>query len=281
MRDNPSRAVTQAHGSSALAQTCERKDLCAVAYPRLHSVQHTQDFHFFDATLLLVLSGGLEIRAGEKSDSVNNAAGLCKVDPGFVADLSKIPAADGPFRSIYLTISPCAITHFHQRYPEMSVTGRTSPQIDMVSTDENLLTAFHQLITDLELDRLSDFRLELRVFDLLLALAERGRGFVAQQNGMGERLKAILRDAPEARWTAHSAGHALAMSEATLRRRLAEEGLRFDRLLLDIRMHHALMLLQTTSWNLLHIADACGYRSQARFSERFKARFGVSPAQVR
>lgn len=268
-------------GSLPVAQSCARKDLCAVAYPALHGVQRTQDFHFFDATLLLVLAGELHIHAGESRHRVNSTAGFCRADPGLTADLSKFPAAGGQFRSIYLTLSASVVSRFYQRYPEMSATARQPPQIDMLPADEELLAAFHALLTALESHRLSDARLEIRVFDLLLALFERGSGFSVQQNGISNRLQAILRDAPEARWTARTAGQALAMSEATLRRRLAQEGIRFDRVLLDIRMHHALMLLQTTPWNLLQIADACGYRSQARFSERFKARFGVSPAQIR
>jgi AraC-like DNA-binding protein len=49
----------------------------------------------------------------------------------------------------------------------------------------------------------------------------------------------------------------------------------------DIRMHHAMTLLQTTRWSLSQIADACGYRASSRFSLRFKQRFGCSPADIR
>ncbi|WP_236942666.1 helix-turn-helix transcriptional regulator [Ewingella americana] len=71
------------------------------------------------------------------------------------------------------------------------------------------------------------------------------------------------------------------MSEATLRRRLVEEQTSFRTLLQDIRMHHAMTLLQTTRWSLSQIADACGYRASSRFSLRFKQRFGCSPADIR
>lgn len=71
------------------------------------------------------------------------------------------------------------------------------------------------------------------------------------------------------------------MSETTPRWRLAQEHVRVDALLGDIRMHHALMLVQTTSWSVPHIAQACGYQSRARFAERFRARFGYLPSTVR
>ncbi|WP_233986864.1 helix-turn-helix transcriptional regulator [Pectobacterium versatile] len=71
------------------------------------------------------------------------------------------------------------------------------------------------------------------------------------------------------------------MSEATLRRRLSAEQTRFEVLLLETRMQHAMMLVQTTSWSMQRLAEACGYKSSARFSERFKNRFGCSPTKIR
>ncbi|ANM77692.1 helix-turn-helix domain protein [Serratia marcescens] len=71
------------------------------------------------------------------------------------------------------------------------------------------------------------------------------------------------------------------MSPATLRRRLAAEQTRFEDLLIDVRMHHAMMLLQTTRWDMTRIAEACGYKSRSRFSERFQKRFGYAPSAIR
>ncbi|WP_244879998.1 helix-turn-helix domain-containing protein [Pectobacterium betavasculorum] len=68
---------------------------------------------------------------------------------------------------------------------------------------------------------------------------------------------------------------------ATLRRRLSAEQTRFDVLLLETRMQHAMMLVQTTSWSMQRLAEACGYKSSARFSEQFKNRFGCSPTKIR
>jgi transcriptional regulator GlxA family with amidase domain len=46
-------------------------------------------------------------------------------------------------------------------------------------------------------------------------------------------------------------------------------------------MHHAMALLQTTGWSVPQVAAACGYMAPARFSSRFRERFGCSPSQVR
>ncbi len=263
-----------------LARSYERKDLFAVAWPRLKSIQHTQAFHFFDTTFLLILSGELHINAAGSCYTLNSSSGLCMVDAGLRADLSKFPVHQGLFQSIFLTLSPAVIARFQRHYPAAAASSKPASPIRTLATDADLRSALDNLLASIERESLSDTRLELRIFDFMLALTERGMRFITQ-HGTGARLRTLLRDAPDQHWTARSAGTALAMSEATLRRRLSEEGIRFEHVLLDIRMHHALMLLQTTAWSIPQIADACGYRSQARFSERFRDRFGISPARVR
>jgi AraC-like DNA-binding protein len=71
------------------------------------------------------------------------------------------------------------------------------------------------------------------------------------------------------------------MSEATFRRRLAEQGQCFNSILIDVRMMTALVLLQVTDCPISEVAYQVGYESASRFSVRFKKRFGFSPMAVR
>jgi len=82
-------------------------------------------------------------------------------------------------------------------------------------------------------------------------------------------------------WTATSVAGQLALSEATLRRRLAEESTSFSELLVDTRMATALTLLQATTHPVSEIALSVGYESSSRFAVRFRQRFGFSPTTVR
>ena len=66
-----------------------------------------------------------------------------------------------------------------------------------------------------------------------------------------------------------------------MRRRLAEEGASFFELLSDVRMSHALTLLQVTDLPVIQIAYEVGYKSQSRFALRFRRRFGFAPLAVR
>lgn len=42
-----------------------------------------------------------------------------------------------------------------------------------------------------------------------------------------------------------------------------------------------LTLVQETRMTICQVADAVGYRSQSRFTDRFKERFGVTPTALR
>ncbi|MGU7782250.1 helix-turn-helix domain-containing protein [Burkholderia sp. PU8-34] len=55
----------------------------------------------------------------------------------------------------------------------------------------------------------------------------------------------------------------------------------FEDLLIDVRMHHAMMLVQTTTWGIARVAEASGYKSRAHFTERFQECFGYLPSTVR
>jgi AraC-like DNA-binding protein len=86
---------------------------------------------------------------------------------------------------------------------------------------------------------------------------------------------------PARDWSAGEVCRRLGIGESTLRRRLNEEGVGFRQLLEESRMAAALALLQETFWPVGQVAEAVGYRSHSRFSERFKRRFGLSPLELK
>lgn len=73
----------------------------------------------------------------------------------------------------------------------------------------------------------------------------------------------------------------LAMSESTLRRKLKAEGTSVQEIKDQARFGLGLHLLQTTHYPIVLIAEKCGYKSQSRFTDRFKGRFGLTPSELR
>ncbi len=245
--------------------------------------QHTPRFLFHDATVLLVVAGRLYLDDAVSPLSVDAQTSLLLVEPGTCADLLKTPG--GPekrFCSIFLTLSANLLEAFHRDHSPPPPNDGNQVSCRQAWLDDDLESTFRRVIESVEAKPVSDERLQYRLRDFLLALTERNHAFKdAKLGGTAGRLRRLIGEAPDQRWTAHEAGRALAMSEATLRRRLAGESVRFEKLLVDIRMHHAMMLLQTTSWSIPRIAQACGYQSRARFADRFRARFGYLPSAVR
>lgn len=268
--------------SAALSgKTPGRPQICSLAWPRLKVPAQTQHFHFFEPTLLMVLDGRLEFSGQDKTTTLTPWSHLGLIDQHIQADFTKYPQSEtAPFRSLFLMFHPALIERFNQM--DTTSTMLRGGKTAFLPANTALLDALQTLIASLDDARLSDERVVLRAFDLLTVLKEQGFQYSSGQTSLiSRRLMSVLNAAPERSWTAETASQRLAMSESTLRRKLKLEGVSFEQILLETRMHHALMLVQTTHWNMAQIADACGYKSVARFSERFKGRFGTTPGRFR
>lgn len=260
-----------------------RRGLCTVAQPCLKLVQHTPRFLFQDATVLLIAAGRLDMDSGSHRIGVDTPASLLLVGANTCADLRKTPGGmEQRFRSVFLTLSPELLDTFRRGRATGAEVAQAASPFQQIALDADLASSLQHLLASAADGQLSDERLRYRALDFLAALAERGGVFRPPHSpGLSGRLRALIGEAPSQHWTAQTAGKALAVSEATLRRRLAGESARFEDVLIDVRMHHAMMLVQTTSWSVPEIAQACGYKSRARFAQRFKARFGYLPSAVR
>lgn len=95
------------------------------------------------------------------------------------------------------------------------------------------------------------------------------------------RVRRLLAADPAASWRGPQLAASLALSEASLRRRLADEGTSLTEILLDVRMSSALTLLQSTPWPVTRVAGEVGYQSPSQFAIRFRQRFGLAPRDVR
>lgn len=275
--------INPSDGSVFFASSFSRPGLLSVAYPQLKVKQHTRSFFFYEPTVLIVLTGSIEFTISGATHRLANGDSVAFIDQGVIADYTKSPPDIGtPFRSLFLTFSEGVSEHFYQLFEQHHSPVKSRPQINRIALTEALNESVMRLLNEAVRTDISDDRIRLRIYDLLLLMAEHGVHFaLSQRKGIFPRLSHLLRDAPEMTWTARVAGEKLAMSESTLRRRLREEGLSFEKLLLDIRMQHGLMLVQTTQWNMAQVADACGYQSASRFAERFTQRFGLSPSKFR
>lgn len=148
----------------------------------------------------------------------------------------------------------------------------------------NLADAFDRAGRALALgEQLPDAVARLRVLEVMQWLLE--DGIVLRSSPVhpsaSVKLRALIAGRLDEAWPAGRVAGDLALSEATLRRRLAAEGTSLTDLLADARMATALTLLQATTQPVSRIALLVGYESQSRFAVRFRHRFGFAPTAVR
>ena len=118
--------------------------------------------------------------------------------------------------------------------------------------------------------------------ELLLWLDHNGARFtLPDESSARARVRTLVSAETSRRWTSIGIAHTLGFSEATLRRRLAEESVTLRELLQDVRMTHALTLLQSTDVSVLDVGLAVGYDSASRFAVRFRERFGFPRSAIR
>ncbi|TWI40140.1 AraC-like DNA-binding protein [Pseudoduganella flava] len=122
-----------------------------------------------------------------------------------------------------------------------------------------------------------------RLLEVLHWLLEDGIALRTPSAGsrVADRVRALITPQLDADWTSKRVAVELALSEATLRRRLAAEGTTLTELLTDARMSTALTMLQATTYPVTDIALSVGYESASRFAVRFRQRFGFAPTALR
>jgi AraC-like DNA-binding protein len=173
------------------------------------------------------------------------------------------------------------LAHFGAALP--SLPRQTMPVFQPSPAAADAFTRFHTLCTA-ENGVLQQARMEHAWQGLMLELAADGKGaslFVASHGAVRDQVIALLAFDPAHTWSVGEMAARLAFSEATLRRRLAQEGTSFSGLLADVRMERALGLVNDRVVPLLQVALACGYTSPSRFSAAFRQRFGIAPSALR
>ncbi len=123
-----------------------------------------------------------------------------------------------------------------------------------------------------------------RLIELLLLFAQSGVAgnlLLGRNPSLRQRVVQILYMDPSKDWRCAEVCKKIGMSETVLRRKLLVEETGFRELLEEMRLMTSLRLVQETKWTILRVADAVGYKSQSRFTERFKLRFGMTPTELR
>lgn len=102
-----------------------------------------------------------------------------------------------------------------------------------------------------------------------------------EDHSLAVQMRAYLLTQIENPVSAEDAAQHFHISVRTLRRRLADIGMSFNDIRLEVRMHAALRYLKTSNLNLARISGLVGYSDQASFTRAFQKWHGATPDVVR
>ncbi len=229
------------------------------------------------ASLILVEEGKKRIRAS-RDDCTAGAGEALSLQAGEVVDITNTPGPSGAYRALWICWSPDLLA------ASGAPLRLASPGLALHrALGDEFRAAFHRAFDGLsEADGLPARIATSRLQEVLLWLGERGFHFAPPgPTSLGQQVRRRLAADPSADWSMERVADETATSVPALRRKLAAEGVTFRDLLQDVRMSHALALLENTDTPVLHVALATGYASPSRFSARFRARFGYLPTDIR
>jgi AraC-like DNA-binding protein len=228
--------------------------------------------------IIIVRRGQKIIETGGETFTLEAGEAIA-VAQGQVFDFENIPAADGDYEARWLAIEPEAIAAFG----EPGAARVVSSACLLGRMSNGLSDAFETAVRALQDEgELPDAVVRHRVTELLAWLGAFGARFpVETPDSYSARIRRMTARQPCEDWSSSGVARQLGVSEATLRRRLQEEGSTFRDVLTDVRMTHAMQLLQSSNMPVSAIAASAGFQSQSRFAIRFRLRFGFPPTAIR
>lgn len=235
---------------------------------------------FVDFPTVLRVCAGMKRLRLDGTEIVARAGEMIALTGGCEIEVTNTPPDGGPYLAQSVSIDPALCAECKQ--PTARLTPITGAR-RLERPPEFLRAAFERALR--ACDESAGVPASLarhQLQEVLLALAETGLRFdPGRFRRMETRVRRLVGSDATRRWRVSEVARQLGMSEATLRRRLESEGTSFRRVLQDMRMGRALVLLQSSELSVVQVALEVGYDSVSQFTARFRRHFGQSPRQLR
>lgn len=194
-------------------------------------------------------------------------------------DITNRLAEDGTYRARWLVLEGALISSYGEAHSQQAVIQRALP---IKRGAAEFLTAYQRALQAIEDETLPAEIARNRIGELLLWIGMNGGRFEQPQSApLSAKIRRLVGQQLAREWSAATVAGSFAMSEATLRRRLADESTTLTEILVDARMSFALKLLQSTALPVSKIALDVGYQTSSQFAVRFRHRFGIPPTAIR
>lgn len=231
-------------------------------------------------TVLHVLSGSKRIFRTDGSQVQVTQGDFVLFRAGESLTFENQPSDCEMYRAEGISFRPAFVEEFVANHGAGTATKDTERRRFQSAGDS--LAAFDHAKDGLTRQSVPAAVIENRLREVLIWVAHAGvRLVLEREQSLGERVRHLIQADLEHRWRVGAVAKELAVSEATLRRRLAEEGSSFSDILQDARLSHALDLLMTTETPITEISYSVGFSSPSTFSKSFRDRFELTPREIR
>ncbi len=233
-----------------------------------------------DRPSLIVLSHGSKLLQSPRGQWTVRGGEAVVLAGGQTFDVTNRMSERGSYGARWLVWDPAVLASFERSAPG----GPATQSVALLGRiDEAFAAAFDRAIEAVgDATHIPEAVARHRVTELLVWLSLKGVRISQEENlSLTARVRRLLESSIADPWTIATIADRLALSEATLRRRLSQEGTTVGDLLVDVRMSQAMLLLQSTDQAVNRIALDVGYESPSRFANRFRERFGFAPTAIR
>lgn len=238
---------------------------------------------FIEHPTLILVEHGIKALHWAQHRHLVRAGEAVALAGGQAFDVINHPAPDGEYRARWLACDDDVVAAYAQTHPQQASISET---LVVAQADAALRHGFHHTF-DRAVAAVTDETLPAeiarhRLAELLLWVGLAGGRFEPScPVTLEARIRRIVGQDPARDWAAADIAGSFAMSEATMRRKLAAEDTTLSTLLVDARMSLALQLLQSTTQPVSQIALSVGYQTPSQFTARFRQRFGFAPTAIR
>ncbi|KAB2825954.1 helix-turn-helix transcriptional regulator [Aliivibrio finisterrensis] len=241
------------------------------------SDQHLRNVHIYAPSIIWVKSGVKTVfQESEQFDIDSHSWLLTSTNQGL--NFINKPSSMDNFYSVQI----CFFLTPPREMLEESQSNESTRLHTHAITMSPLLAYGFTLLSDTNTQKLSFQTQQFHLLALYQQLAELGvlhvlfsPTFASFQN----ELSVYFAKDPAEAYQLKTVCDDFSISRATLIRRLQRDGTNFRTVLSNVRMSHALGLMQEKKQSQLDLALQCGYQSESRFSQRFHQQFGMTPKQ--
>lgn len=247
------------------------------------TVQQQQELEFkrlfVEKPLLVVVERGTKVVRWADGEYLIRAGDVVAIAGGQSLDINNRPPENDGYRAHWLACDERLIATHAGRYPEQPVIQHA---LAIAKPPAEFGEAFRRALRAVSDTGVPAMIAQHRVAELLLWMGISGGRFdEAAVKTLTTRIRRLIGADLAQEWSAPVVASTLAMSESTMRRRLADENVTLTEIVADARMSFALNLLQSTQRSVTQIACDVGYKTLSHFAARFHQRFGFSPTAIR